>query len=171
MESPESNADTITLAQATKQDRPVICQLIQLMHYDLSSIYGEWIGRDGRYAYRSLDVYWTEQDHHPYVIRRNGQLVGFALVTPRSPISGRAPCWFMYEFFVLQAQRRRGYGLHAVREILSRHRGNWEIAAIDKNEDAVSFWTTALARLQLADLAKESRTHDKMEWVVHTFVS
>ena len=171
MESPESNADTITLARATKQDRPVISHLIQLMFYDLSSIYGEWIGRDGRYAYRSLDVYWTEQDRHPYVICRKGQLVGFALVSAHSPISGRAPCWFMDEFFVLKAQRRRGYGLLAVREIISRHRGNWEIAANNKNEDAVSFWAKALSRLQLTDLEKESQTYDGYEWVIHTFVS
>ena len=163
MEPPESNANTITLAQATKQDRPLICQLIQLMHHDVSPIFGEWIGRDGRYAHRSLDVYWTEQDRHPYVIRRKGQLVGIALVSARSPISGRAPCWFMDEFFVLKAQRRRGYGLLLVREIISRHRGKLEIAAIDRNEGAVSFWINALSRLQLTDLEKEFLTYDKNE--------
>ena len=98
------------LAPATEQDRPVISNLLQLMLHDLSPFCGEWIGRDGRYAYAWLDSYWVDPDRHPYVIRLEDQLVGFALVMAYSPVSGRAPCWFMAEFFILKAQRRRGHG-------------------------------------------------------------
>lgn len=167
----KERADLFTVNRATKQDRPVIARLIQLMLYDLSPVFGEWIGNDGSYAYDYLDAYWTEQDRHPYLFYQSAQLVGFALVSAHSPISGRARCWFMSEFFVLKAQRRRGYGLQAVREIVSRHRGNWEIAVILQNRDAVSFWSKVLLQLQLTDLKQHSQSHAGFEWVVNTFVS
>jgi len=167
----ETNAASITVTQATEQDQPVVARLIQLMHYDISPYFGEWISLDGCYAHGSLDAYWTEQDRHPYLIHRSKQLVGFALVSAHSPISGRAPCWFMDEFFVLRAQQRRGYGLQAVRKILSRHPGNWEIAVIEKNLDAISFWAKGLSRLRLKDLTKEPGTHAGFDWIIHSFTS
>lgn len=88
-----------------------------------------------------------------------------------SAISGRVPCWFMAEFFILKAQRQRGYGQAALRDILSRHSGNWEIAAINWNLDAVSFWMNALLKIGVKDLKKEARTYEKLEWTLHKFVS
>ena len=171
MTSTETDSILPAVTLATVQDRSVISNMLQLMLYDLSPLYGEWIGRDGRYAYDWLDSYWVESDRYPYLIFRQKQLTGFALVMAHSPISGRAPCWFMAEFFVLKAQRQRGYGHAALRHILSRHSGTWEIAAINRNRDAISFWMNALLKLDLKDLKKEFRTYEKLEWMVHSFVS
>ena len=145
--------------------------MLQFMLYELSPLYGEWIGRDGRYPYDRLENYWEEPDRYPYLMHRQKQLTGFALVMAHSPISGRAPCWFMAEFFILRAQRQRGYGQAALSDILSRHHGNWEIGAINKNRDAVSFWRNALLSLDIKDLNTEPQIYEKLEWTVHSFVS
>lgn len=171
MTSTKQNAVLPTLTLATERDRPVISNLPQFMLYDLSPFYGEWIGRDGRYAYQWLDSYWVEPDRYPYLICREEQLVGFALVMAHSPVSGRAPCWFMAEFFILKAQRRRGYGQVALGDILSRHNGHWEIAVMGKNQDAISFWANVLSKLDLKDRKTESLIHKKPEWTVHSFVT
>ena len=110
MTSNDTNSILPTVTLAAEQDRPVISNMLQLMLYDLSPLYGEWIGRNGRYFYEWLDNYWVEPDRYPYLISRQDQLTGFALVKAHSPISERAPCWFMAEFFILKAQRRCGYG-------------------------------------------------------------
>ena len=171
MTSNQTGSALPTLVPANERDRPVISNLLQLMLYDLSPLYGEWIGRDGRYTYEWLDYYWVDQDRFPYLICREGQLAGFALVMAHSPISGRAPCWFMAEFFVLKAQRRRGYGQVALNAILSRHNGNWEIAVMDINEGAASFWKNALSKSILKNWKKEPVTHKELEWTVHSFVT
>jgi predicted acetyltransferase len=168
-----SNVNTIlpTVTLASEQDRPVIFQLLQFMLYDLSPHFGEWISRDGRYVYEWFDSYWIEPDRYPYLICRQEQLVGFALVMSHSPISRRTPCWFMAEFFILKAQRQQGHGQAALKHILTMHPVNWEIATFNKNQRAVSFWTNALLRLGPKDLQRETHTHDKLEWTVQTFVS
>ncbi|MEO1020488.1 MAG: GNAT family N-acetyltransferase, partial [Pseudomonadota bacterium] len=152
-------------------DRRTIANLPQLMLYDLSPIDGEWIGGNGRYAYRWLDLYWTEPGRNAYLFTRNGQLSGFALVLAYSPLSGCTPCWFMAEFYILRAQRHLGYGKLAASEIIARHPGNWEIAVLKNNQNAISFWTATLSRLPLTDLKTESQTHDARERVVHSFIS
>lgn len=62
MTSTETESVLPEVKLAISQDRPVISNMLQLMLYDLSPLYGEWIGRDGRYAYDWLDSYWGEAD-------------------------------------------------------------------------------------------------------------
>lgn len=171
MTSSNNISDYITVSLADKSDQPTLSRLIQFMLYDLSPNYGEWISPDGSYQFESLDVYWEQQDRHPYLIWRQNQLAGCALVSAHSPISGRKPCWFMDEFFVLKAQRKNGFGHEAARQILSMHKGSWEIAAIEKNQGAVSFWTKALSKLALTNLERTTPAHDGDDWVMHTFES
>lgn len=171
MTPPDTTSDHITVSLAEKGDQPTISRLLQFMLYDLSPNYGEWISPDGSYQFESLDVYWKRQGRHPYLIWRQDQLAGCALVSEYSPISGRNPCWFMDEFFVLKAQRKNGFGHEATRQILSMHQGSWEIAAIAKNQSAVSFWTKALSRLAPANLQRTTQVRDGDDWVMHTFES
>ena len=165
----ESKVMSVTLA--TESDRSVISNLLQLMLYDVSHVYGEWIGSDGRYAYEGLDAYWIENDRFPYLVFRQRQLAGFALVMARSPISGRAPCWFLGEFFILKAQRRRGCGQAAFRQVLSRHTGDWEIAINNNNKDARFFWAKGLPRFGLNDLTTVIRPHDDSDRTIDSFMA
>jgi predicted acetyltransferase len=65
--------------------------------------------------------------------------VGFAMVT-RRPRDARDVDFRMSEFFVARAVRGRGIGRSAVRLILDRFAGRWEIVEYMRNPGAVAFW-------------------------------
>ncbi|UXN70046.1 hypothetical protein N8A98_23060 [Devosia neptuniae] len=66
------------------------------------------------------------------------------------PLTGRKPCFFMAEFFILKAYRGRGTGRAALATILPNHPGNWHIATPLANTAAIAFWQKAVAPLNAA---------------------
>jgi len=69
----------------------------------------------------------------------DGQPAGFALVA-RDARASRESDYRMAEFFVAKPHRRRGIGRSAVRLILNRFAGRWEIVEYSRNPNAVKFW-------------------------------
>jgi predicted acetyltransferase len=67
------------------------------------------------------------------------QPVGFAMVV-RETLPTRQADFRMAEFFIARAHRRRGVGRSAVRLILDRFAGRWEIVEYTRNPGAVQFW-------------------------------
>ena len=51
----------------------------------------------------------------------------------------------MAEFFIARPVRRRGVGRSAVRLVLDRFDGSWEIIEYLRNPGAVSFWRKVIA--------------------------
>jgi predicted acetyltransferase len=152
----------VAIRPATLADRPVIEQLLELYLYDMAEIYRFPIGADGRYAYDRLDAFWQ----HPYLLTSGQDLAGLALVIDSCPISGRAPCWFMAEFFVMRPYRRSGLGLAAARDLVAAHPGPWHIGVIEQNQPALAFWTRALAdRAATSTLVQ----HEDDAWHLHAF--
>lgn len=133
----------VSLRPATTADRPVIANLIQLYLYDMTEFMPFPVGVDGRFDYGFLDRFWR----HPYFILQDEEIAGFALVVDECPLTGRAPCWFMAEFFVLRAYRGRGVGRTALNLALDAHPGPWHIAVPHANRAAQRFWGRALATM------------------------
>lgn len=154
---------TIHLAPARTDQKPVIANLIQLYLHDMTAFMPFPIGADGRYQYDFLDRFWR----HPYLIMSDDEIAGFALVVDECPLTGRKPCWFMAEFFVLKAYRGRGAGKTAIMEALARHPGPWHIAVPHANTAAQLFWPKALA-------SQTPKTRDIYfdgdDWRLHEFV-
>ncbi len=132
---------SISLRPATAADKPVIANLIQFYLYDMTEFMPFPVGSDGRFEYDFLDRFWR----HPYLIMSGDEVAGFALVVDQCPLTGRVPCWFMAEFFVLRAYRKRGVGRRAVNLALAAHPGAWHIAVPHANRAAWAFWGRALA--------------------------
>ncbi|ODT80184.1 MAG: hypothetical protein ABS76_17195 [Pelagibacterium sp. SCN 64-44] len=130
----------ITLRPATPADKPTIANLIQLYLHDMTEFMPFPIGSDGRYEYTFLDRFWR----HPYFILSGDEIAGFALVIDECPLTGRSPCWFMAEFFVLKSHRRQGTGKAALDLALAAHPGPWHIAVPHANQAAQVFWPRAL---------------------------
>jgi len=130
----------VTLRPATAADRPVIANLVQLYLYDMTAFMPFPVGADGRFEYDYLDRFWR----HPYLIMAGDEIAGFALVVPECPLTGRAPCWFMAEFFVLRAYRGQGAGKAALALALAAHPGQWHIAVPLANRAALAFWPLAI---------------------------
>lgn len=70
--------------------------------------------------------------------------IGFALVL-RDPPGAGAIDYRMAEFFIARDARRRGAGRSAVRLILDRFAGRWEILQNQRSPGAVEFWRRVIS--------------------------
>jgi predicted acetyltransferase len=122
------------------------------------------VEEDGKYEYGLLNDFWE----HPYLFRVKGEIAGFALVIKNCPITGRSPCWFMAEFFVLRYHRRKSIGTTAVYEILARHPGPWHIGTLKSNASAYQFWSNAISPMKSEQFAAR---HDEMDWLIRSFIA
>jgi predicted acetyltransferase len=144
--------------------RPVVEQLIQLYLHDMTDYNPFPIGEDGRYQYDYLDRFWQ----HPYLIRADGELAGFALVIDECPITATKPCWFMAEFFVLRPYRRRGVAREAASAIVGMHPGKWHVGLIERNLPAAAFWQSFLAP---RDVEHRHVDHEGEHWLINAFAN
>jgi len=161
----------ISLDPADAEEQPVLENLFQLYAYDWSELGWLDVGRSGRFADPSLAVYWQDDDRHPFLIRVDGRLAGFALVAARSRLTGAADVFDMAEFFVMRKYRRRGVGFAAASAAFDRFAGRWEIRQRDENVAATAFWRRVIARYTGGSY-REARCDDAT-WVgpVQTFTS
>lgn len=157
-----AHMSAITLRTAEPSDKPVIANLIQLYLYDMTEFMPFPVSGDGRYQYDFLDRFWR----YPYFIMVSEEIAGFALVVDQCPLTGRQPCWFMAEFFVLRAYRGKGTGKAALDLALAEHPGDWHIAVPHANHPAQIFWGKALT-----SQAPASRDihFDGDDWRLHEF--
>ncbi len=126
------------------EDKPVIANLLELYMHDFSEFLGWDLNEHGLYGYRYLDHYWTESDRHPFIVRVDGRLAGFALVSilfldERSETS-------MSEFFILRKYRRQGVGEAVARQLFDQFPGQWSVAQMDRNVAAQRFWRAIIDR-------------------------
>lgn len=84
---------------------------------------------------------------HILVIVHGEQPVGFAMVRVCRPGVGALQLdYSMAEFFITAPWRRRGIGQQAVRLLLDRFTGRWEIMEYQRNPGALQFWRETVAR-------------------------
>ncbi len=123
----------------------ILRRLLQFYLYDFSEIDPENIrmGPDGEFPYRYLDHYWAAdqgEERHPYFIRADGELAGFALVRKVNGV------FVMSEFFVMRRFRREGVGERAAGAVFGRHPGRWIVQEVAPNVDAQAFWRRVIAK-------------------------
>ena len=161
-------SDAVTVAEASEAERPLIAGFLQLYIYDFSELELEDSerfepGPDGRFEdYPELDRYWRDETRAVLIIRRGHRPVGFALLNALSH-SGLPVDRNMAEFFVMRKHRRGGVASAAVREILARYPGCWELAIAQRNAGARAFWPVAVAATPgITDLT--TLTGDGVQW-------
>ena len=107
------------------------------------------LGEIGHREPDQLTRWFGETGTQPLTILSDQQPAGFALVTPGGPVQqpgGAARTDYrMAEFFIARPFRRRGVGRSAVRLVLDRFDGSWEIIEYLRNPGAVSFWRKVIA--------------------------
>jgi predicted acetyltransferase len=136
----------IEVVAATEADRPVIANLIQFYLYDFTD-FKEWdVQENGRFGDYGLDGCWTTAYRHPFLIRANGKLAGFAIIDGRSHLTGERGVWDVADFFVLRRYRRHGAGEHVARLLFDRFRGRWEVRVMAANRGALAFWRKVINR-------------------------
>ena len=136
----------ISLSPASKAERPALDNLMQLYIYDWSELRPLDVRDDGRFPDYPLDAYWADSRRHPLLLRVDGRLAGFALVSEGSRLTGAPGVFDMAEFFVMRRFRRKGVGLAAASMAFDRFKGLWEIRQHDENTAATAFWRRAIDR-------------------------
>lgn len=147
---------------ATAADHPIIGHLLELYLYDMAEIYRFPVGPDGLYAYDRLDEFWV----HPHLILSNDDIAGFALIIERCPITGRSPCYFMAEFFVMRPYRRQGFGTGCALGLIGEYPGLWHVGVVERNHQAAKFWAHLFEPFQTRISHHE---HDDERWLLYEF--
>jgi predicted acetyltransferase len=70
----------ITIQKVEYDHKSTLRNLLELYKYDFSEFDPEDVNENSLYDYMYLDHYWTEEGRHPFFIRVDGKLAGFALV-------------------------------------------------------------------------------------------
>ena len=112
--------------------------MIELYRHDFSEFDGCDLNELGKYGYRYLDHYWTEEDRHPFILYVDGKVAGFVLVNTIG--NTRESDYFIGEFCVLRKYRGKGIGKKVAFAIFDRFPGVWEVATHIKNTPAIAFW-------------------------------
>ncbi|MFF4988325.1 GNAT family N-acetyltransferase [Streptosporangium saharense] len=120
---------------AGEADRPVAERLWLMFCHDMSGFQGRLPNADGTFRSDRLHAAFTDPDRAPYLVTYGEHPVGLATVRGLG-----GPVRVLSGFFVVRGARRTGIGLRAVREVLARYPGAWEVAFQDVNVTAVRFW-------------------------------
>ena len=133
---------SVTADIATSDETEVLLDLWQLYMKDLEQFRNSVVQADGRYRDDRLRTYLAYEEHWPFLIRRQGEMIGFALVRKSKPGTH-----VIGEFFIKSEFRRSGIGGRVVAEILKRFVGNWEIPFQNENSKAAAFWRGTIPEL------------------------
>ena len=122
----------IEVSPSSYEEKTILRNLMQLCLYDFSKMDDKDLNDSGLFDYRYLDLYWSGSGRHPFLIRIDGQLTGFALLRRGTYFSDqeaqRQIGMMVSEFFVTKKFRRLDVGSQVARLILDRFPGRWEIA-------------------------------------------
>jgi len=127
----------VEIEPVSYHDKDVLRRLLEFYVYDYSEYMGWDVDAHGVFGYRYLYHYWTEPDRHPFFIRVDGRLAGFALVRSGPPHD-------MAEFFVMRRYRRVGVGREAARAVFERFPGPWEVRQLEANASGSAFWRSSI---------------------------
>ncbi|MEO8308138.1 MAG: GNAT family N-acetyltransferase [Pseudomonadota bacterium] len=100
----------------------------------------------GEIGHREPDLlqhWYGDPGAHLLTILESMNPAGFALVT-RQTHAARSSDYRMADFFIARESRRRGVGQAAVRLILDRFAGRWEVVEYSRNPAAVGFWRNVI---------------------------
>jgi predicted acetyltransferase len=161
----------IQLELALCEQSPILANLLELYAHDFSQFQPLDIGLDGRFGYKSLPLYWSESNRHPFLIRFDGKLAGFALVKRGSEISDNQDVWDMAEFFVLRGCRRRRIETLAAQEVWRRFPGFWEVRVMQSNPSATFFWKRAISDFIRAAIQPVRIEKNGRSWQLYSFKS
>jgi predicted acetyltransferase len=120
----------VALVPASKSDESTIKNLLHLYVHDFSEFLGLKPSEEGWFSYPALPLYWSEAGRSAFLIRSGGSLVGFALVSQGSVVSGDPTVRDLAEFFVVRGVRRRGVGQAAAHCLFRSMPGKWESGSV-----------------------------------------
>ncbi|WP_194270663.1 GNAT family N-acetyltransferase [Glaciimonas soli] len=128
----------VIVRRAELSEKVAIRNLLELYTHDLSEFWPNEVDEHGLFGYPTLDYYWREPDHTPFIFTVDDNYVGFALVN-NDVCLPENKLW-MAQFFVMRRYRGRGIAREAAIAIFDEMPGKWEVGQIPLNKPAQIFW-------------------------------
>ncbi len=130
----------LELYEVSEKNKDIIYNLMQLYTYELSFFEDETtnfqLQENGLFKLsKYIDLYWTQEERHPYILKYDGQIAGFVLERFNEDRMNE-----IAEFFVLNKYRKHGAGTFMANEMFNRYKGEWEIRTLLKNKRVQEFW-------------------------------
>jgi predicted acetyltransferase len=154
----------LELIRADAEHQSVLGNLLELYTHDFSELVPIDVGDDGRYGYKNLPLFWSDNSRVPFLARLDGKIVGFALVTQSSEPSGDGETWDMAEFFVLRRYRHRGIGIQLAEKVWLHCPGRWQIRVMEKNVLARKFWQSSIAKFTGQPAQSKNFVEEGVAW-------
>lgn len=155
----------IRLEKVTKQDEYILQNMMQFYLYEFSRyIPSIKLEANGLYAPYPLEKWWSEPNLHPFLIRKDEELAGFALV--ESSV-GEEPNSII-EFFISSKHKGKGYGKAAATKIFHMFPGDWEVTEIENNYPAQAFWRGLIKALTNGKFTERYDDHHRAIQRFHT---
>lgn len=145
----------VTVELATSDETEVLLSLWQFYMQDLAQFRNSVVQTDGRFRDDRLRTYLAYEEHWPFLIRSQGEIVGFALVRKSKPGT-----YVIGEFFIKSEFRRTGVGESAVFEIVQKFAGSWEIPFQNENSKGAAFWRKTISNLGYSVTEERSEVAD-----------
>ena len=82
MPEPQEHPPQVELLPATREEQPVLANLLDLYIHDFSEFVVVDLEADGRFHYPHLSLYWTDPHRRPFLIRADGKLAQRLLSSP-----------------------------------------------------------------------------------------
>lgn len=134
----------IRLHTVQEKDRGLLWNINHKYLYEMTNFYDDPMDQNGNYQYGHFDDYFSDPSRVAYFILNDDVLIGFAMLCPYSNID-QNPDYTMAEFTIFPAYRRKHMALDAVRMLLDKHPGKWEIKYNEKNVGAKKLWNAVVA--------------------------
>ena len=130
------------------------------------------MGRDGRFGYSRLPLYWSEPEkRRAFLIRHGTELAGFILMRMESPLAEISADLVVTEFFILRRHRRSGVGRRAAFQLWDRFPGSWMVRVAEDYAAARSFWGTIIEAYTSGTFTQSRYTSNGRERRVFVFSS
>jgi predicted acetyltransferase len=156
------------------EDKTILYNLIQLYRYDSSEFDGHVLNQHGFYLYKYFDHQWTDEYRRPFMVKVDGEIAGFALVSLEVPneymkLSSAEKTNTIGDFFIMRKFRRKGVGKEVATSLFNRFCGTWEIRQTFANKNAYEFWKHVITRYVDNGSYEEKMIQDK-RWNGPVFV-
>lgn len=112
---------------------------------EMAEYYGDQPDADGRYPYRYLPLYFTDDDRSAYFIYDDTEMIGFALINAYS-LTGEIIRNCIAEFTIFPEYRNKGMGMKAIAALKEGRSGKWQLKFSMQNKPARRFWTNVKDR-------------------------
>jgi predicted acetyltransferase len=134
----------ISIEPVSRDEKEILRNLTEKYEYEFTAYEDADVNNMGLYGYKYIDHYWTDKNRYAYFIKVNGKLAGFIMIDDCRYIDRIETNFSISELFVMHKYKKMGVGTYAVKYVLNKHKGKWQIGYNPKNEIGKKFWNKTI---------------------------